>query len=190
MWLSYGLVAGSVVDDTPQQGPTFQMPAIDAEMEATFLEILATHANVSEAARASGYDRTTWYHRRNDRDEDGEPLYPDFAAAWETALGEGRDALRLEARRRGEHGVSKPVFYQGVVCGHIQEYSDTLLCRLLEAHCPEHKRTAAIDLRTPPGEQVRLEIAPDIDRARRVAELLIELEPPDEGEDGGDGTPE
>ena len=42
------------------------------------------------------------------------------------------DALEAEARRRAVEGVRKPVFYQGVICGWVGEYSDTLLIFLLK----------------------------------------------------------
>jgi hypothetical protein len=49
----------------------------------------------------------------------------------------GTAALENEAVRRAYHGVEKPVFYKGEVCGYTQDYSDTLLIFLLKARKPE-----------------------------------------------------
>lgn len=105
-----------------------------------FLEKLAETGNVSQSAREAGIARPTVYEHKHDD--------PDFAAAWEDALEEAADGLRKEARRRAVTGWLEPVFYQGEERGYITRYSDTLLCRLLAAHCPEHKDkgTATINI--------------------------------------------
>jgi hypothetical protein len=46
------------------------------------------------------------------------------------------DALEAEARRRALEGWEEPVFFGGVVCGHVQKYDSTLLLLLLKAHRP------------------------------------------------------
>lgn len=96
-----------------------------AEMEARFLEVLATGASVYKAALAAGIGRRTAYEWRE--------ADPDFAARWEEAVESGNDLLEDEAIRRGMAGVDKPVYYQGEVCGAVKEYSDTLLIFQLKA---------------------------------------------------------
>jgi hypothetical protein len=57
---------------------------------------------------------------------------PEFRAAWEEALKIGYDILESEAIRRATLGASKPVYYKGEVCGHVTEYSDSLLMFMLK----------------------------------------------------------
>lgn len=64
----------------------------------------------------------------------------EFAQQWEIAKEAGVDALEDEARRRAFEGTAKPVFHQGVECGTIQEYSDTLTIFLLKGARPEKYR--------------------------------------------------
>lgn len=64
----------------------------------------------------------------------------EFAAQWESAKEAGVDALEDEARRRAFEGTGKPVFHQGIECGTIQEYSDTLTIFLLKGARPEKYR--------------------------------------------------
>jgi len=106
-----------------------------ATWRPAFLAELANTCNVSEAARVAGIDRHAVY---NHRDAD-----PAFAAAWADAIEQGVEALELEARRRAMKGTTRPVFYMGVECGQVQEYSDTLMIFLLKAHRPKIYRDGA-----------------------------------------------
>jgi hypothetical protein len=63
-----------------------------------------------------------------------------FSDAWDWALREAADLLKLEARRRAVDGIDKPIFYQGDECAVIKEYSDTLLVALLKADHPDFKQ--------------------------------------------------
>lgn len=47
---------------------------------------------------------------------------------------EYRESLVVEATRRGVEGVDKPIFYKGDVVGHVTEYSDRLLEKMLDAN--------------------------------------------------------
>ncbi len=93
-----------------------------------FLQSIKLKANVTLAAEESGIDRTSAYEYRD--------KHPEFKVLWEAALDEGADRLEAEAWRRATQGTEKPVFYEGEVCGHIREYSDTLMCLLLKGHKP------------------------------------------------------
>lgn len=64
----------------------------------------------------------------------------DFARDFRTAQRQGLAVLEDEARRRAYVGCVKPVFYQGQVCGTVQEYSDTLMIFLLKGGMPEKYR--------------------------------------------------
>lgn len=121
----------------------------EREAREKFLAALAQGASISGAANSSGFPRSTAYDLRNE-DED-------FAKAWDEAVEAGTDALEDEAVRRAKDGVSKPVFYKGMACGEIQEYSDSLLMFTLRARRPEKYR-----------ENVKLEVGGLADLAERL----------------------
>ncbi len=104
----------------------------ERDWKIAFLEELSKTGNVSASARMAGISRVTAYANRESNEE--------FAALWDDAIEIATDALELEARRRALEGTIKPVFYQGVSCGQIQEYSDTLMIFLLKAHRPDKFR--------------------------------------------------
>jgi hypothetical protein len=58
---------------------------------------------------------------------------PAYKPKFEAAIRRGVTVLADEAIRRGREGVRKPVFYKGKIVGYVQEYSDTLLLRMMEA---------------------------------------------------------
>jgi hypothetical protein len=97
-----------------------------------FLASLRLTGNVSEAARAAEIDRALTYRARE--------ADKAFASAWDDALDEAADALEAEARRRAVDGTEEAVYHQGVVCGTIRKYSDSLLTLLLKAHKPAKYR--------------------------------------------------
>lgn len=100
--------------------------------KGAFLAAVSTCGNISAAARLSDCHRDSHYSWMND-----DPDYPDL---FEAAMEEAGDYLEAEARRRGFAGVTEPVFYQGVVCGEVRKYSDTLLIFLLKGAKPEKYR--------------------------------------------------
>lgn len=101
---------------------------VTRKKKETFLRVLTESGNVSEAARQAGISRKHAYHLRDDEE---------FAVAWDEAVDTGIDYLEAEARRRAYTGVAEPVFYQGVECGTVQKYSDTLMIFLLKANRPD-----------------------------------------------------
>lgn len=101
----------------------------DDQRRARFLERLAATANVTESCEAADIPRSTAYlWRKQDAT---------FAKAWEEANDLGSDALEDEAVRRGRVGVLDPVFYQGIECGSVRRYSDTLLIFMLKGRRPD-----------------------------------------------------
>lgn len=97
-----------------------------------FLAALAQGYTITAACAKIGFTRPCVYGYRKDD--------PQFAAEWDDAYERGSDYIEDEARRRAVEGVTKPVFYQGVVCGEVQEYSDTLMIAMLKARKPEKFR--------------------------------------------------
>lgn len=102
------------------------------DWKPTFLAKLRDCGNVRLAAEATKIGRQ-WVYKQRGEDQE-------FAAAWDEALDEACDLLEAEARRRGLDGTDKPVFHAGEVCGHIREYSDTLLIFLLKGYRPARFR--------------------------------------------------
>ena len=102
--------------------------------QRAFLAAYARTGNIAAAARAAKCARSQHYEWLSD---------PAYAEAFLGAQEEAVEALELEARRRAEKGVVKPVYYQGEVCGTVREYSDTLLIFLLKAARPERYRDNA-----------------------------------------------
>lgn len=94
-----------------------------------FLAALAEGSTVTIAHKKAGISRGAVYAWR---DED-----PEFKKAWDEAIEAGTDIIEEEAKRRALFGVKKPVYHQGQVVGHVQEYSDTLTIFLLKGRRPE-----------------------------------------------------
>lgn len=102
------------------------------EKLTAFCAALAETGIVKRACDAIGVSRQTAYNWRED--------IPEFATAWDKAMRIGVSALEDEAHRRGFEGVDEPVFHQGMACGSVRKYSDTLAIFLLKAHAPEKYR--------------------------------------------------
>ncbi len=113
-----------------QTGEAVTMRTIrTAKNEEAFLEALRACGSVTSACEHAGIGRTAVYAWR-DEDEA-------FAKAWSAAQEIGTDGLEDEALRRAYEGTTRPVFYEGVECGRIREYSDTLMIFMLKARRPE-----------------------------------------------------
>lgn len=97
-----------------------------------FLDALSKGSSVTKAAAAAGMTRQGFYKARKTDEQ--------FADDWDEAVEQGTDLLEDEALRRASGGTLKPVFYQGVKCGQVREYSDTLMIVLLKARRPEKYR--------------------------------------------------
>lgn len=106
--------------------------AATLKKKSDFLTALAETGNVSRACEISGACRQSIYRLR-DSDEE-------FAAGWDKAKTIGVELLEDEAVRRAYSGVDEPVFHQGLVCGTVKKYSDSLLIFLLKGAKPEKYR--------------------------------------------------
>ena len=114
-----------------------------AKKEEEFLDLLRTGTTVTKACKIVNIGRVTVYEWRQ-ADEA-------FAKRWDEAIEIGTDSLEDEAVRRAHDGVDRPVFYQGDVCGHVREYSDTLLMFMLKGRRPEKFKDRATHEVTGPG---------------------------------------
>lgn len=123
---------------TAQKRTTQRAPA--HSWDKAFLDSLRRYGVVTAACEAAKVARRTVYDRR---DKDAA-----FADAWDEALDMAADRLELEARRRAERGVLKPIHYKGARIGYMREYSDTLMALMLKANKPDKygdKMTIRID---------------------------------------------
>lgn len=109
-------------------------PAVSrtGKWKSVFIEALKETGIVGRAAEKASVGRSTVYLERECDEE--------FAEQWEEALECHVETLEAEADRRAVQGTGKPVFFQGLECGTIQEYSDTLLIFRLKALAPEKYR--------------------------------------------------
>jgi hypothetical protein len=129
-----------------------------AKSRAKFLAVLAKTCDVSRAARLAGMHRASAYRYRADN--------PEFASDWDEAVEAANDALEAELRRRAEKGCKRPVFYKGVKCGEIKEYSDVLGMFILKRYRPEFRDNA-------PPETNKLSLADLVAEAEQRAEQRI-----------------
>lgn len=103
----------------------------------TFLSAVMQGASVRGAVKAARIHITLPYKRRIDDEA--------FRKAWKEAAEVGTEQMEQEAARRAYHGTCKPVYYKGVKCGFVREYSDTLMMFLLKGRKPEVYRDGVED---------------------------------------------
>ena len=111
----------------PAQDDSFG--AIRHLKKRAFLLAFSRLGNIRRACAVANVDRQSHYNWLRDD--------PEYASAFENAKLDACDRLEAEARRRAVRGTVRPVFYRGVQCGGIREYSDTLLIFLLKGALPE-----------------------------------------------------
>lgn len=119
--------------------------------KSIFLGALSRHASVVEAVASQRWFSRNFFNEERTKD-------PTFDAAWEEAIGDAVDSLRLEAWRRGAKGVDEPTTYQGEFCYEIdretgerkqvvvRKYSDGLLTTLLKRYDPAFRERTGVDL--------------------------------------------
>lgn len=135
------------------------------EKDERFLAALAEGQKVGSACRAVGYSRTSTYEWR---EADAQ-----FAARWQEAIDDAVERMEAEADRRAVDGTLKPVFHQGVECGHVREFSDTLLIFRLKALRPDvYRERASVEHTGKDGEKL---IPPETDTSKMALALLAIL---------------
>lgn len=108
-----------------------KQPIKDAR-KAAYLSILAQTGIVGQAAKSSGFDRSTVFRwRQND---------PEFAKDFDAAIEDAADTIEAEAMRRAVQGFDEPVWFKGEKVGTTRKHSDYLLGLLLKANKPEKYR--------------------------------------------------
>lgn len=126
----------------PITNPTTKRPgrpvrSMELEWVGPFIGAIAEGLSIDNAATAANVHPTTVYQRRRENKE--------FRDAWNEAAEVGTRLLEQEAQRRAFHGSDEPVFFQGLQCGVIRKYSDTLMIFLLKARRPEKYRDGVED---------------------------------------------
>lgn len=123
--------------------------------EAFLGALIAEVGNVTKACAASGISRRAAYEWRG-ADEG-------FREAWDDAVEETTEALEGEIYRRAHTGVDEPVFYQGVMCGTIKKFSDTLAMFILKGRRPDKYRdNVRTEITGKDGGPVRITKAEDL----------------------------
>lgn len=100
-----------------------------AEAWERFFANLQTTCKVAKSCEFAGVSYMEMSRRRK--------ADPEFEKRFQESYDAGAQALEDEAIRRAFEGVEKPVFFQGVQCGSVQEYSDQLMIFLLKGARPE-----------------------------------------------------
>ncbi len=99
------------------------------EQQKKFIQDLALHGNVTEAAKTAIIPRSSLYRYR--------AANPEFAKAWDGAREQATDNLADEAMRRAINGVEEVRYFKGEPVGTVRKYSDQLLMFLLRAYRPQ-----------------------------------------------------
>lgn len=119
----------NAVSNVITKRPTGRRPDSAGDWAPMFIGALMEGSSVVDASEIAGVSTATPYRRRVDDKE--------FSRAWQEAANIGTEFLEQEAARRAYHGTIKPVFHKGEICGHVREYSDTLMIFLLKARKPQ-----------------------------------------------------
>ena len=101
-------------------------------LKLLYLRALPRVFTVTMALKAAGASSTQlWQWREHDLE---------FSLAEKQCRDQIADMLEAEAIRRAVKGVKTPVYQGGLLAGHVQEYSDSLLVVLLKGMRPERYR--------------------------------------------------
>lgn len=91
----------------------------------------------------------------------------DYKIAFNLAKPIAIQSLEDEAIRRAQIGCDEPVFYQGVQCGTVRKYSDSLMALLLKGHKPDTYKD-----RSESTVKADLEISKHVDLSKLSTEQL------------------
>lgn len=103
----------------------------------TFLEAVRRTGLIVQAARSAG---TNSRRIKKECEDDKE-----FGVDFQEALMDYAESCQKELHRRAIDGVTEDVYFQGVVCGQKQNYSDALLTTLVKAKSPEFREKLSVD---------------------------------------------
>lgn len=127
-------------------------------MIRTFFRLLSASGSVTYACKVSGVNMRRMYQYRNTRAK--------FAKHWARCWKMGVEHLEGVLMDRAVHGVKKPVFYKGGVCGEIIEVDNTLALKMLAANKPKYAKlygdgnkqttTVNVGMAVPQGDRVGL----------------------------------
>jgi hypothetical protein len=109
----------------------------------TFLAVLGSQKAAAKKARLSFEDIA--YQLKND---------PDFMAQAETAHAYFVDLLHMRAAQRAIEGDCEPVFWQGIMVGHIRKFDSRLQIEMLRAHMPQKFKTPGTGAPTHVGDNI------------------------------------
>ena len=110
----------------------------DADRRAAYVEALAREGDSAFARIEVGI---TAESVRKHRQKDAE-----FDQACEDAMHTYRKRFIDELVRRGVDGVERPVFHEGVIVGHVTEYSDRLLLEHMKVIDKRYRNQVDIEL--------------------------------------------
>ena len=108
--------------------------------QAAFLAAFEKAANVTQACREAGIDRSTCYQWLEHDQQ--------FSMLYHQAEQIANDAIRAEIFRRGHDGWDEDVYSFGKYQGTVRKYSDTLLIFLAKARMPEFREKSQLDVNT------------------------------------------
>jgi hypothetical protein len=137
---------------------------LNAEGKAAFLEEYAKDAAFYTAGKALGIHPTE-LERALEED-------PEFELECRMVTKRRVEAMESEAFRRAVVGVDEPVYYKGMVVGHINRKSDAMLQMLLKAHDPKRYREGISEAAGAQGGVLLLAAPMSPDMWRAAAEQM------------------
>jgi hypothetical protein len=139
----------------------------------TFLAVVALSHSTMLGCKAANVDpHTAIDHRRED---------PDFEAQVLAAQDHCIDLLHAVTMRSAIEGDVEPVFWQGIVVGHIKKFDNRLRIELLRAHMPNKFKTPGSHAPVISGDNNKVIVIDAAKRAELVAlrqEALEAMNPP------------
>ncbi len=109
-----------------------------ADWAPAYLAALAIDGRITKAADDAGISRLAVFERSKSD--------PAFIEAEQRAIDVATAQWESEAIKRALEGVQEPVFYKGVVVGHVSKLSDGILLRLLETRLPHWRPKQQLDV--------------------------------------------
>lgn len=119
------------------------------KVDAICTSIESAGGNITHACAEHGIHRNTLNEWRRKNAEINNKVL--------AAVDRGAEVLEDECRRRAFHGFDEPVFYQGVECGVVRKYSDTLAIFMLKGAKPnKYRERVSSEMSGPDGKPIAL----------------------------------